>query len=86
MSSETPNTKLAKLVDKSADSVVQARARVLLPLAAPIVTIPYDNRREFASHAEIVTSLGALSYFASFYHSRERSFNEHSNGLFREYF
>ena len=44
-------TKLAKLPDKNADSVVQACARVLLPLADQIETITYDNGKEFASHA-----------------------------------
>src|SRR5208282_1306102 len=48
--------KLAKLPDKSADSVVRACARVLLPLADRIETITYDNGKEFASHVEIATS------------------------------
>ncbi len=76
-------TKLAKLPNKSADSVAQACARVLLPLADRIETITYDNGKEFASHAEIATSLGAQSYFAKPYHSWERGLNEHTNGLFR---
>ena len=79
-------TKLAKLPDKNADFVVQACARVLLPLADRIETITYDNGKEFASHAQIATSLGALSYFAKPYHSWERGLNEHTNGLFRQYF
>ena len=76
----------AKLPDKSADSVVQACARVLLPLADRIETITYDNGKEFASHVKIATSLGSLSYFAKPYHSWERGLNEHTNGLFRQYF
>ncbi|RDJ94291.1 IS30 family transposase, partial [Lacticaseibacillus rhamnosus] len=64
----------------------QACARVLLPLANRIETITYDNGKEFASHAQIATSLGALSYFAKPYHSWERGLNEHTNGLFRQYF
>jgi len=79
-------TKLAKLRDKSADSVVRACTRVLLPLADRIKTITYDNGKEFASHVEIATSLGSLSYFAKPYHSWERGLNEHTNGLFRQYF
>ena len=79
-------TKLAKLPHKSAAYVVQACARVLLPLADRIETITYDNGKEFASHAEIATSLGALSYFAKPYHSWERGLNEHTNGLFRRDF
>src|ERR1700733_8995579 len=51
-------TKLAKLRDKTADSVVRACTRVLLPLADRIETITYDNGKEFASHVEIATSLG----------------------------
>ena len=65
---------------------MQACARVLLPLADQIETITYDNGKEFASHAQIATSLGALSYFAKPYHSWERGLNEHTNGLFRQYF
>jgi transposase, IS30 family len=79
-------TKLAKLPDKTAGAVVKASRRVLLPLAHRIETITYDNGKEFASHAEIVTSLGALSYFAKPYHAWERGLNEHTNGLVRQYF
>src|ERR1700719_3308036 len=79
-------TKLAKLPDKSANSVVQACRRVLLPLADRIETITYDNGKEFASHIKIATSLGALSYFAKPYHAWERGLNEHTNGLVRQYF
>src|SRR6202795_2437166 len=74
-------TKLAKLPDKSANSVVQACRRVLLPLADRIETITYDNGKEFASHAKIATSLRALCYFAKPYHAWERGLNEHTNGL-----
>ena len=49
--------KLAKLPDKTADAVVTACRRVLLPLADRIETITYDNGKEFASHVEIATSL-----------------------------
>src|ERR1700720_3542603 len=79
-------TKLAKLADNSADSVLQACARVLLPLADRIQTITYDNGKEFASHAKIATSLRALCYFAKPYHAWERGLNEHTNGLVRQYF
>jgi transposase, IS30 family len=75
-----------RLADNSADSVLQACARVLLPLADRIETITYDNGKEFASHVEIATSLGSLSYFAKPYHSWERGLHEHTNGLFRQYF
>src|SRR5271156_1396502 len=79
-------TKLAKLPDNSANSVVKATRRILLPLASRVETITYDNGKEFASHAEIVAALGAKSYFAKPYHSWERGLNEHTNGLVRQYF
>ena len=86
-SSEPPNTPSSpNCRTRTRDSVVQACARVLLPLADRIETITYDNGKEFASHAQIATSLGALSYFAKPYHSWERGLNEHTNGLFRQYF
>ena len=59
-------------------------SRTLLTVNRTPVT--YDNGKEFAAHAQIVTSLGALSYFAKPYHSWERGLNEHTNGLFRQYF
>src|ERR1035438_3250547 len=79
-------TKLAKLPDNSANSVVKACRRILLPLADRIETITYDNGKEFAYHAKIVAELGAKSYFAKPYHSWERGLNEHTNGLVRQYF
>ena len=79
-------TKLVKLPDKSAGSVVHACGRVLLPLAERIKTITYDNGKEFAYHTEIAATLGAKSYFAKPYHSWERGLNEHTNGLVRQYF
>ena len=56
-------TKLAKLPDKNANFVVQACARVLLPLADRIETITYDNGKEFASHAQIASFAGGTILF-----------------------
>jgi IS30 family transposase len=67
----------------STGSVVQACVRVLLTASKQSLT---TTEKEFACHAEIATSLGALSYFAKPYHSRERGLNEHTNGLFRQCF
>jgi IS30 family transposase len=64
----------------------RGQGRILLPLAARIETITYDNGKEFASHAAIVAALGAKSYFAKPYHSWECGLNEHTNGLVRQYF
>ena len=85
-SSEPPNTPSSPNCRTRTRLFVQACARVLLPLADQIETITYDNGKEFASHAQIATSLGALSYLAKPYHSWECGLNEHTNGLFRQYF
>ena len=79
-------TKLAKLADNTANSVVTASRRVLASLAHRVETITYDNGKEFAAHAEITNSLGALCFFAKPYHAWERGLNEHTNGLVRQYF
>jgi transposase, IS30 family len=36
--------------------------------------------------ADRIETLRSLSYFAKPYHSWERGLNEHTNGLFRQYF
>jgi IS30 family transposase len=79
-------TKLAKLPAKTANAVVTASQRVLAPLAHRVETITYDNGKEFAAHAAIANSLGALCFFAKPYHAWQRGLNEHTNGLVRQYF
>src|SRR5215469_1811467 len=81
MSNENPNTPSSPSWRTTARTLSYGPAR-----ACFCETITYDNGKEFASHAEIATSLGSLSYFAKPYHSWERGLNEHTNGLFRQYF
>jgi len=49
-------------------------------------TITSDNGKEFSGHEELSKSLGVRWYFADPYHSWERGFNEHTNGLIGQYF
>jgi transposase, IS30 family len=79
-------TKLVLLDDRTAGSVTIACQRALLPIADKVITITYDNGKEFANHVDIGKMLGASSYFAKPYHSWERGLNEHTNGLARQYF
>ena len=79
-------TKLAKLPDKTTNSVVKASNSVLTPIADRIETMTFDNGKEFADHAKIAKKLDANCYFATPYHSWERGLNEHTNGLVRQYF
>src|SRR5580693_8349485 len=50
-----------RVPDKGADSVVEACARVLLPLADRLETITYDNGNEFAWRSQ--PRWGPLSHF-----------------------
>lgn len=51
-----------------------------------VLTLTYDNGKEFSSHTEISEKLDATSYFARPYHSWERGTNENTNGLIRQFF
>ena len=71
--------------DKSAQSVKEVMLRLLIPHAARVHTLTYDNGKEFAHHLEVSERLNAKGYFAHPYHSWERGLNENTNGLIRQY-
>lgn len=50
------------------------------------LTLTFDNGKEFAEHEVIANKLNADIYFARPYHSWERSTNENTNGLIRQFF
>lgn len=52
---------------------------------ALLLTITFDNGKEFAWHEHITNMLGISVYFAKPYHSWERGLNENTNGLLRQY-
>lgn len=79
-------TKLSLLPSRAAEGVVHACRSDLMPLSDFVLTITYDNGKEFAKHQEISTLLDAQVYFAKPYHSWERGLNEHTNRLVRQYF
>lgn len=78
-------TVLKKVANKTAELIVQA-TREKLGQGLPVLTITYDNGKEFSAHADIAQALKAQCYFAKPYHSWERGLNEHTNGLVRQYF
>ena len=53
--------------------------------AAILLTLTFDNGKEFAWHKHITNALGIDIYFAKPYHSWERGLNENTNGLLRQY-
>lgn len=76
---------IAKVKNKTAKLVSKAIIKQLLPLAAKVKTITYDNGKEFAGHAYIDKKLGSTGYFARPYASWQRGSNENFNGLLRQY-
>jgi transposase, IS30 family len=51
-----------------------------------VLTITYDNGREFTDHEGMARDLDAKIYFAHPYASWERGVNENTNGLIRQFF
>lgn len=78
-------TVLKLVARKTSDLVAQNTIEKLGATNLPVLTITYDNGKEFADHAQIAKSLNASCFFARPYHSWERGLNEHTNGLVRQY-
>ena len=78
-------TLLHQVKRRTAALVTEATLKKMTPLPHPVMTITYDNGKEFSFHEKIAKSLNAQCYFARPYHSWERGLNEHTNGLVRQY-
>lgn len=81
----TKFTLLKKIGKKTAENVRQATLEKMGALPVPVLTITYDNGKEFSGHQDIANDLNAQCFFAAPYHSWERGLNEHTNGLVRQY-
>jgi transposase, IS30 family len=78
-------TVLKKVKNKTAKVVTQATVKKFEQSTLPVLTITYDNGKEFSDHGKISEALNVRCYFATPYHSWERGLNEHTNGLVRQY-
>jgi transposase, IS30 family len=78
-------TLLKKVPNKTKEVVAKAIIDLLLPYKDKVLTITFDNGKEFADHKIIAETLDAKCYFATPYHSWERGLNEHTNGLIRQF-
>ena len=78
-------TVLKMLENKTAELVTHATLDKLGQGTLPVLTITYDNGKEFSEHSKIASKLNTSCYFAKPYHSWERGLNEHTNGLVRQY-
>lgn len=79
-------TRLHKLIAATAHNTTAATVQDLRGYKDKVITITYDNGKEFAGHARIAEILNANIFFAKPYHAWERGLNEHTNGLVRQYF
>lgn len=79
-------TRLHKLIAATAANTTAAAVQDLRAHKHKVITITYDNGKEFAGHARIAEILNANIFFAKPYHAWERGLNEHTNGLVRQYF
>lgn len=78
-------TLLKQIGKKTAENVKQATVEKMKTLPFPVLTITYDNGKEFSAHQAIASDLNTQCFFATPYHSWERGLNEHTNGLVRQY-
>jgi IS30 family transposase len=78
-------TILKMLENKTSEVVTQATIDKFGQGTLPVLTITYDNGKEFSEHSKIASELNTSCYFAKPYHSWERGLNEHTNGLVRQY-
>ena len=77
---------LALVPNKKSAPVTEGMLLELKPHKTKVLTLTYDNGKEFAEHEEIAKQLEANGYFAHPYHAWERGLNENTNGLIRQYF
>lgn len=82
---KTLYTVIVPLKGKHADKLTEAACEALKDEIGRVMTITFDNGREFAGHEEMARKLNADIYFAHPYASWERGINENTNGLIRQY-
>ena len=76
---------IVKVAHKASELVSNAIIEGLQPLAGRVITLTYDNGKEFAAHIQIDQALNSTGYFARPFASSERDSNENFNGLLRQY-
>ena len=76
---------LSHVTRKTSELVSQAIITSLTPLAQRVITVTYDNGKEFADHAVVDKALKSTAYFADPFASWQRGSNENFNGLLRQY-
>ena len=80
---KTRFTVAIKAANKTAQAVTNVSCENLKPYHDRVLTLTYNNCREFAYHEKIAHELTAEGFCAHPYHSWERGLNENTNGLIR---
>jgi len=75
----------ALLPNKKAKTVTKAIIERFRRTSLPVLTVTYDNGKEFAGHERVNKIINCTSYFCHPYSSWERGLNENTNGLLRQY-
>jgi len=83
---KTGYAKLMLVPSKEAAGVTKAIVKALRPHQEQVLTLTFDNGKEFAGHQTVAKKLKADCYFAEPYSSWQRGCNENLNGLVRQYF
>jgi len=76
---------IVKVSQKTSELVSRAIIEGLRPYMVRVITLTYDNGKEFAGHIQIDQALNSTSYFARPFASWERGSNENFNSLLRQY-
>ena len=71
--------------NRTKESVTRAIQDSLSDNLHEVLTITFDNGKEFAGHQDIAAKLNTQCFFAKPYHPWERGLNEHTNGLLRQF-
>lgn len=83
---KTGYAKLRLVPNKEAPGVTKAIIKALRPHQGQVLTLTFDNGKEFVGHQTVAKRLQADCYFAEPYSSWQRGCNENLNGLVRQYF
>lgn len=83
---KTGYAKLELVPSKEAAGVTKAIVRALRPHQDQVLTLTFDNGKEFSGHETVAKRLKADCYFAEPYSYWQRGCNENLNGLIRQYF
>jgi IS30 family transposase len=78
-------TKIIKLPTKTAKTTARQINNKMSKSKTPVLSITFDNGKEFAEHKKIAKKLNTYIYFADPYSAYQRGTNENTNGLIRQY-